>query len=123
AERTKHRSSRRLYNARRYRKWETLKVLIEYGFCPLKEENLKNWKHYKKGLGRVFPIHDSAFDQWIKLDFDGDGKSDFSSPYQLRKLLITEKLDLSKEENRFKIGRSLYHIAQRRGFKSSRKQG
>jgi len=123
AERTKHRSSRRLYNARRYRKWETLKVLIEYGFCPLKEENLKNWKNYKKGVGRVFPINDNAFDQWIKLDFDGDGKPDFSSPYQLRRLLISEKLNLSKEENRYKIGRALYHIAQRRGFKSSRKSG
>lgn len=123
AERTKYRSSRRLYNARRYRKWETLKVLIEYGFCPLGEENFKNWKNYKKGIGRVFPINDKAFDRWVKLDFDGDGTPDFSSPYQLRKLLITERLDLSIEENRYKIGRALYHIAQRRGFKSSRKNG
>src|SRR5690554_6540633 len=123
AERTKHRSSRRLYNSRRYRKWETLKVLIEYGFCPLQEDHLKNWKNYRKGIGRVFPIKDNAFDRWIKLDFDGDGKPDFVSPYQLRRLLISERLDLSVEENRYKIGRALYHIAQRRGFKSSRKSG
>ena len=123
AERTKYRSSRRLYNARRYRKWETLKVLIENGFCPLSDENLKNWKNYKKGIGRVFPINDEAFDRWIKLDFDGDGMPDFSSPYQLRRFLITESLDLTIEENRYKIGRALYHIAQRRGFKSSRKNG
>jgi len=123
AERTKHRSSRRLYNSRRYRKWETLKVLIEYGFCPLKEGNLKNWKNYRKGIGRVFPVNDSEFDRWIKLDFDGDGKPDFSSPYQLRRLLIFDELDLSKVENRYKVGRALYHIAQRRGFKSSRKNG
>ncbi|HYG40716.1 MAG TPA: HNH endonuclease domain-containing protein [Cytophagales bacterium] len=123
AERTKHRSSRRLYNARRYRKWETLRVLIDFGFCPLSLENLTNWKNYTKGVGRVFPVNDTAFSNWIKLDFNGDGKPDFSSPYQLRKLLITEKLDLSDEKNRYKVGRALYHIAQRRGFKSSRKSG
>lgn len=123
AERTKHRSSRRLYNSRRYRKWETLKVLIENGYCPLDIENLKKWKNYKKGIGRVFPVNDKAFQQWIKLDFNGNGIPDFSSPYQLRRLLIKENLDLSIQENRYKIGRALYHIAQRRGFKSSRKQG
>ena len=123
AERTKHRSSRRLYNSRRYRKWATLKVLIENGYCPLDIENLKKWKNYEKEVGRVFPVNDEAFQQWIKLDFDGDGIPDFSSPYQLRRLLINEKLDLSIKESRCKIGRALYHIAQRRGFKSSRKQG
>ncbi|MBK8054220.1 MAG: hypothetical protein IPK35_13350 [Saprospiraceae bacterium] len=123
AERTKHRASRRLYNARRYRKWETLKVLIENDYCPMTIKSLDNWKYYKKGIGRVFPISDNAFQQWIKLDFDSDGKPDFSSPYQLRRLLISEKLNLSIPENRYKVGRALYHIAQRRGFKSSRKQG
>lgn len=123
AERTKHRSTRRLYNSRRYRKWETLKVLIEKGYCPLDIENLSKWKNYKKGIGRIFPINNKAFQQWIKLDFNGDHLPDFSSPYQLRRLLINEKLDLSIQENRHKIGRALYHIAQRRGFKSSRKQG
>ena len=123
AERTKNRSSRRLYNARRYRKWETLKVLIEFGFCPLSKENLNNWKHYNKGTGRTFPIDDILFQQWIKLDFNGDNIPDFSSPYQLRRLLITEKLDLSISKNRYKVGRALFHIAQRRGFKSSRKSG
>jgi CRISPR-associated endonuclease Csn1 len=123
AERTKHRSSRRLYNARRYRKWETLKVLIENSFCPLSEENLSKWKHYKKGIGRIFPINDIPFQHWIKLDFDNNGVPDYSSPYQLRRLLINNKLNLSVPENRFKIGRALYHFAQRRGFKSSRKSG
>lgn len=123
AERSKHRSSRRLYNARRYRKWETLKVLIDNEFCPLSNESLNNWKHYTKGIGRVFPVDDYVFAQWIKLDFDNDGIPDYSSPYQLRRILIQHKVDINIAQNRYKIGRALYHIAQRRGFKSSRKSG
>ena len=123
AERTKHRSSRRLYNARRYRKWKTLKVLIENNYCPLSIENLNKWKHYEKGVGRIFPVNDELFQNWIKLDFDNNGIPDFTSPYQLRRLLITDKLDLSIPESKYKVGRALYHIAQRRGFKSSRKSG
>lgn len=123
ADRTKHRSSRRLYNARRYRKWETLKVLIENNYCPLDLKNLSKWKHYIRGIGRKYPIENNSFQKWIKLDFNGDGKPDYSSPYQLRRELIEKELDLGNKENRYKIGRVFYHIAQRRGFKSSRKLG
>ena len=123
AERTKHRSSRRLYNARRYRKWETLKVLIKNDFCPLTYEELKKWKDYEKGVGRVFPLENEEFNQWIKLDFNYDNKPDYKSPYQLRRELIQKTLDLSDKTDRYKIGRALYHIAQRRGFQSSRKLG
>ncbi len=123
AYRTTHRSTRRLYNARRYRKWETLKVLIEDDLCPLAMERLNKWKHYEKEAGRIFPVDDLHFQNWIKLDFNNDNNPDYSSPYQLRKELIKTKLDLSIKENRYKLGRALYHIAQRRGFKSSRKTG
>ena len=123
AERASHRSKRRLYNARRYRKWEVLKVLIESGYCPLSIEDLNRWKYYKKGEGRVYPLGNKKFDEWIKLDFDGNGVPDFSSPYQLRRYLINEKLNLSDAQNRKMLGRAIYHIAQRRGFKSSRKGG
>ncbi|MGN6212531.1 type II CRISPR RNA-guided endonuclease Cas9 [Parafilimonas sp.] len=123
AERTKHRSTRRLYNSRRYRKWETLKVLIENNYCPLPFDKLNEWKHYRKGIGRIFPVDNIEFGKWIKLDFDGDGIPDYSSPYQLRRELISNKLDLTNLQNRYKVGRALYHIAQRRGFKSSRKIG
>ncbi|MCL2413055.1 MAG: hypothetical protein FWC98_02845 [Bacteroidales bacterium] len=43
AERRKNRSKRRLYNAKRYRKWELLKILIENGMCPLTLEELRLW--------------------------------------------------------------------------------
>ncbi|MCE5178218.1 MAG: hypothetical protein LLF81_03610 [Porphyromonadaceae bacterium] len=122
AERTKHRSSRRLYQVRRYRIWETLRVLIEYGFCPLSMEHLDKWRKYdkEKGLKRQYPIDALEFEQWVRLDFDGDDKPDYSSPYQLRSELATTQLDFTKEINKYKLGRALYHIAQRRGFKSSK---
>lgn len=128
AERTKRRSTRRLYQARKYRLWATLQHLINDGYCPLTIEDLNKWRHYDKeearknnNAGRIYPVDNIAFDAWIKLDFNNDGKPDYISPYQLRKELAEKKLDFNKEENRFKLGRALYHIAQRRGFKSSRK--
>lgn len=125
AQRTKKRSTRRLYQARKYRLWATLEILINEGYCPLSIEDLNKWRHYDKkeahknnNAGRVYPVWNLAFDAWIKLDFNGDGKPDYTSPYQLRKELAEIKLDFAQEVNRFKLGRALYHIAQRRGFKS-----
>ena len=122
AERTKHRSSRRLYQARRYRIWATLKLLIEYGYCPLSKEDLEKWSKYDKakGLKRQYPVDAKEFEQWVRLDFNGDGVADYSSPYQLRAELMEKQFDFSLEEDRYKLGRALYHIAQRRGFRSSK---
>ncbi len=123
AERTKNRSVRRLYQARKYRLWETLGILIIHDYCPLSENDLNKWRKYdkEKGFFRKYPIDATEFEQWIRLDFDNDGISDYTSPYQLRKELIEKKFDISDKTTRYKIGRALYHIAQRRGFKSSRK--
>lgn len=128
AERTKKRSSRRLYQARKYRLWSTLDYLINEGYCPLTIQDLDKWRKYdksearkKNNSGRIYPIWNVEFENWIKLDFNGDGQADYKSPYQLRKELAEIKLDLSIENNRYKLGRALYHISQRRGFKSSRK--
>lgn len=128
AERTKKRSVRRLYQAKKYRLWATLEILIREGYCPLTIDDLDKWRKYNKeealknnNGGRMYPTWNLHFDAWIKLDFDNDGKPDYLSPYQLRKELAEIKLDFTQEINRHKLGRALYHIAQRRGFKSSRK--
>jgi CRISPR-associated endonuclease Csn1 len=129
ANRTNKRSVRRLYQSRKYKLWSLLEALIHDKnnlYCPIQPESLKRWKHYDKeqaqkgNSGRQYPVDDAAFNDWIKLDFNNDGIPDYISPYQLRNELATIKLDFSIEENRFKLGRALYHIAQHRGFKSSK---
>ena len=35
AQRTEKRSVRRMYQSRKYRIWETLRVLMKYGYCPI----------------------------------------------------------------------------------------
>ena len=122
AERRIKRSSRRLYQARKYRIWATLELLIKEGYCPLSLEDLDKWRKYdkKKGLKRQYPIHAQGFEQWVRLDFNGDGKADYSSPYQLRAELMQQQFDFTQQGDRYKLGRALYHIAQRRGFKSSK---
>ena len=122
AERRKYRSTRRLYQARKYRIWATLRLLIEHHCCPLTNEELDRWSKYdkSKGLKRQYPIDAVSFEQWVRLDFDGDGKPDYSSPYQLRAELMEKTLNWDNQIDRYKFGRAMYHIAQRRGFKSSK---
>ncbi|MEE9239044.1 MAG: type II CRISPR RNA-guided endonuclease Cas9, partial [Thermodesulfobacteriota bacterium] len=59
-------------------------------------ELLKKMKMYPKSVSDV--------DMFLKID-----------PYEMRKKGLTKKLEL------FEIGRVLYHLIQRRGFKSNRK--
>ncbi|MDZ4844834.1 MAG: HNH endonuclease domain-containing protein [Chitinophagales bacterium] len=122
AERRTHRSKRRLYNAKRYRKWSTLKVLIDNKMCPLTIEELERWTKYKKeDGGRNYPTS-PEFMEWVRMDFDVDGKLDYINPYELRCELLESYNE--KDKNRLhKIGRAFYHLVQRRGFKSSRKSG
>ncbi|RLD56117.1 MAG: hypothetical protein DRJ01_15705, partial [Bacteroidetes bacterium] len=105
------RSKRRLIQARKYRKIELLKVLIEYGLTPLSNDELENWSKYKKGQQRVFP-ESEQFKRWLACDFTylGNGKN-YQNPYELRANVIDNKV--LKHE----LGRALYHIVQRRGYK------
>ncbi len=138
AERRKNRSKRRLYNAKRYRKWELLKILIEKKMCPLEEDELRLWSigewvienGKKRNKGRKFPYHNEAWQKWLAMDpdfFGNKGKSKNGklirkSPYDLRCELI-ESFEENEKTRNYKIGRALYHMAQRRGFQSSRKRG
>ena len=122
AKRTEKRTIRRLYQARKYRIWATLKLLIENGFCPLSMSDWEKWSQYDKakGLKRQYPVGATDFEQWVRLDFNGDGIADYSSPFQLRAELMEKQFDFTNQTDRYKLGRALYHIAQRRGFRSSK---
>ena len=97
------RMARRMKFRRKLRKWALLVVLIENGMCPMTEQELKEWK--KSG---VFPVNNKAFVNWLK-------STDTSNPYADRAAAASGKVAPHV------LGRALYHIAQRRGFKSSRK--
>lgn len=122
AQRTKFRSTRRLYQSRRYRIWNTLELLITNNCCPLTMEQLDAWRTYdkSKNLYRHYPTEAKEFEQWVRLDFDNDGIPEYSSPYQLRAELMERQFDFNDQIERYKLGRAIYHIAQRRGFKSSK---
>lgn len=138
AERRKNRSKRRLYNVKRYRKWELLKVLIENEMCPLSKDELRLWSvgnwvksdNKWKNKGRIYPVSNIDFQNWLALDptIFGDkgtsinGKTVRKNPYDLRCELIKQE-ETNEYIKKLKIGRALYHLVQRRGFKSSRKSG
>ena len=110
AERTTYRASRKHYFRRRLRKVEVLKVLVKYGWCPyLSSESLHAW-HVKK----QYPM-DEDFLLWQRTDDSLD-----KNPYAYRHICLHDELDLDNESERFILGRAMYHLAQRRGFKSNR---
>jgi len=122
AERTGYRSARRIKFRRKLRKYETLKVLIKEGMCPLTLEELEYWKssiNLENGKRQSFKHYPSSddFRQWLHTDNVGDEterKKQRKNPYFLRAKSLDEKL--TKEE----LGRVFYHFAQRRGFLSNR---
>ena len=138
AERREFRNNRARYRHRRSRKQATLKLLldgailndkIKHPLCPLSKEELEKWIRYdkEKGFFREYPIHATEFTHWLMQDFNNDGKADMNmngekylSPYQLREELMIRQFDFSKKEDCYKLGRALYHMAQRRGFRSSK---
>ena len=104
AQRRAARMGRRLKFRRKLRKWNLLKLLIENGMCPLSIAELEGWK--KDG---VYPVANKEFISWLK-------STDSSNPYCDRAAAADGKV------TPYTLGRALYHIAQRRGFKSSRKE-
>lgn len=112
SERTDHRSIRKHYWRRKIRKIRLLALLSENSLCPpIKKEALRRWR-----LKKVYPS-DDAFMEWQRTE---DKAS--VNPYKFRYICLTQKLDLSDLTQRFILGRALYHINQRRGFLSNRKE-
>lgn len=110
AERTEHRATRRHYFRRRLRKIRVLNVLIKYGWCPyISPEDLQLWKSKKQ-----YPKNDE-FMLWQRTNDNIE-----QNPYYYRHVCLHDKLDLSNPPEAQILGRALYHLAQRRGFKSNR---
>ena len=110
AERTSHRALRRQYFRRRLRKIEVLKVLVKHNLCPnLTDEDLKLW-HTRK----IYPAKPD-FMEWQRTSDEED-----KNPYHCRYICTSQTLDLNKLEDRYILGRAMYHLAQRRGFLSNR---
>lgn len=111
AERTDHRSVRKHYWRRKIRKIRLLTILSDNGLCPrLKHEQLRQWR-----LKKVYPT-DDTFMEWQRTEDKAQ-----VNPYKFRYICLTQKLDLSDITQRFILGRALYHLNQRRGFLSNRK--
>lgn len=109
--RTNARSLRRHYFRRRLRKIELLKVLIANGMCPLlTDAQLDAWRYEKQ-----YPMEEE-FLAWQRTDDNTD-----KNPYYDRYISLSTSLDLSRKSDRYILGRALYHLAQRRGFLSNRK--
>ncbi|UFH34986.1 type II CRISPR RNA-guided endonuclease Cas9 [Flavobacterium acetivorans] len=122
--RTESRGKRRNYQAEKYRKWKLLEYLIEKELCPLSIEDLDKWRKYEKGGRREYP-QSNRFIQWLRFDFNGDGKPDFhlfekddtESYYVFRASIIEEKHKRVFQNNPHVLGRVLYQLVQRRGFR------
>ena len=104
AERRAFRAARRLKFRRRLRKYHTLKVLIANQMCPLTMAELQNWIRNGK-----FPIENRNFISWL-------GSTKENNPYYFRAKAAERKLPP------LELGRAFYHLAIRRGFRSSRKE-
>ena len=104
AERRMKRAARRLIRRRRYRKFHILKLLIENAMCPMSLESLKKWKETGK-----YPVDDNDFMDWLSA-------TNTKNPYVDRKNAAERPVDA------YSFGRAIYHIAQRRGFKNSKKE-
>lgn len=104
AKRRAARMGRRMKFRRKMRKWHLLQLLIEAEMCPLTNEELSTWQKSGK-----YPLSNRAFIDWLKA-------TDASNPYCDRDAASRGKV------GPLVLGRALYHLCQRRGFKSSRKE-
>lgn len=112
SERTVHRGVRKRYWRLKVRKIRLLTVLRENNLCPpVSKEELRNWR-----LKSVYPQNE-LFLSWQRTE-----DKEQANPYHYRYLCLTQKLDLTNPIQRYILGRALYHLNQRRGFLTNRKE-
>lgn len=100
ASRRINRGVRRQFFRRMLRKRYLLKLLMNYGMCPIHAEEIESWKRTKE-----FPSSERLMN-WIRLN-----------PYELRAKALKEQVSMEE------LGRIFYHMIQRRGFQSNSRSG
>lgn len=111
AERTAHKAARVRNYRIKLRKIRLLRILSDAHLCPpLSKAELSAWR-----LKKEYPKNE-LFMQWQATDDDSE-----KTPYAYRHKCLHESLDFNSMIDRYILGRSFYHMIQRRGFLSNRK--
>ena len=111
AERTAHKAARVRNYRIKLRKIRLLRILSDTHLCPpLSKAELSEWRLKKK-----YPKNE-LFMQWQSTDDESE-----KTPYAYRHKCLHESLDFTSMTDRYILGRSFYHMIQRRGFLSNRK--
>lgn len=111
AERTAHKAARVRNYRIKLRKIRLLRILSDAHLCPpLSKAELSAWR-----LKKEYPKND-LFMQWQGTDDESE-----KTPYAYRHKCLHECLDFNSMTDRYILGRAFYHMIQRRGFLSNRK--
>lgn len=111
AERTAHKAARVRNYRIKLRKIRLLRILSDAHLCPpLSKVELSAWR-----LKKEYPKNE-LFMQWQSTDDESE-----KTPYAYRHKCLHESLDFSSITDRYILGRAFYHMIQRRGFLSNRK--
>lgn len=111
AERTAHKAARVRNYRIKLRKIRLLRILSDAHLCPpLSKAELSAWR-----LKKEYPKNE-LFMQWQSTDDESE-----KTPYVYRHKCLHESLDFSSMTDRYILGRAFYHMIQRRGFLSNRK--
>ena len=110
-DRTAHKASRVRNYRIKLRKIRLLRILSDAHLCPpLSKVELSAWR-----LKKEYPKND-LFMQWQGTDDESE-----KTPYAYRHKCLHECLDFNSMTDRYILGRAFYHMIQRRGFLSNRK--
>ena len=111
AERTAHKAARVRNYRIKLRKIRLLRILSDAHLCPpLSKAELSAWR-----LKKEYPKNE-LFMQWQGTDDDSE-----KTPYAYRHICLHESLYFCSMTDRYILGRAFYHMIQRRGFLSNRK--